>query len=271
MQIEKRNGTANNYVVHSQRISGKLEKRYIGKASDPVVQLYLEDERLAQANERAYHEACAAEKADDIEASKSLEWLCQWSSQWKVLRQIYEQDMHSKQAAPTTTFRLELPGLHKFKDTCRRAQDGDADAQQLLDAWIAESPELLAEATDMIAVTREYLVGFVSSASSETSMLWQKRIDSDTSAILEDAGDDRLSRMFAEVAVLAWLDVMRCSLMPSLAGDDLKRSSYWGSVLRQSQKRWLKVSTAFQQHVKQSKKSRPRKSSKSNRDKACAE
>ncbi len=51
MQIENRKGTANNYVVRTRRLNGKQQKRYIGKASDPVVQLFVEDERLAKADE----------------------------------------------------------------------------------------------------------------------------------------------------------------------------------------------------------------------------
>ena len=82
----------------------------------------------------------------------------------------------------------------------------------------------------MIAIVREYLIQFVCSASSESSALWQCRINTDVTAILSVAGDDPLSQMYAEVIVLAWLDVMRCSIMPSLPGQDVKRSSHWQPI-----------------------------------------
>lgn len=258
MQIETRNGTTNTYVIKTFRRDGKLQKRYIGKTSDPAVQLLLEDERLTRAHELAYHEACGIERDRDIATSESLEWLSQWALHWKAIRLLSELQMQSKPVAATPSER-QLPGVHRFREVCRRAEAGDRDAQRQLDIWIAETPEMLSKVTDMIAITRDYLIQFVGSASAECSMLWQQQIDSKVTELLREAGDDPLSRMYAEVTTLAWLDVMRSSLMPHLAGDDRKRSTYWGSALGRSQRRWAQVSNAFQQHVKHSKKSRSRK------------
>ncbi|MBB3205506.1 hypothetical protein FHS27_001306 [Rhodopirellula rubra] len=264
MQIERRHGTTNQYAVRTQRINGKATKRYIGKVTDPAIQLFAENERLAAAEKLAYREECSREQENDRAAREILEWLCQWSSHWKVLRQLHEREMHSKPTAaptPTTESDNKLPCLQEFNETCRLAEEGDADAQRQLDAWIAATPAILSEATDMIGTARDYLIQIVGSASAENSVLWQKKIDSDTSAILEDAGDDRLSQMYAEVTVLAWLDVMRSSIMPSLAGGDMNRASYWGTAMGRSQKRWSKISKAFRLHVKQSKKSQAEKKS----------
>ncbi|TWT56527.1 hypothetical protein [Allorhodopirellula solitaria] len=249
MQIENRPGTTNTYVVSTFRRDGKLRKRYIGKASDSVVHLFVEYERLAKANEHAYREACSLEQDNDIAASKSLDWLCRWSAGWKVISKINELEMSSKPTSATASER-ELPGLHRINRICSLAQEGDPDAQRQLDIWIAETPEVLSVATDLMGLTREYLVQFVSSAAPENSMLWQKQIDEKSAQLCADLPDDPLSDMYAELTTLAWLDVMRSSLMPYVAGGDVTRSSYWGSELGRSQRRWTKISTAFQQHRK---------------------
>lgn len=258
MEIEKRTGTTNKYVTRTSRRDGRLQKRYIGKATDPVVQLFLESERLAHADELAYREACDREQEIDIAASKSLDWLCQWSSRWKVILLLREREMHSKPTV-TTASGQKPPGLHKFTSTCRLAEKGDDDAQRQVDAWIAETSEILNDATDIMAIARDHLMRFVGSASAEDSLLWQKRIDMDISAILREAGDDPLTRMYAEVVVLAMLDVMRSSLMPYLAGGDMKRSTYWGKAMDHAQRRWTKITKAFQQYLKHLKKNPIRK------------
>ncbi|TWU51147.1 hypothetical protein [Rubripirellula reticaptiva] len=255
MEIESRRGTLNKYATQTFRLDGKLQKRYIGKASDPVVQLFFESEQLDKAVERADRETRRREKDDDLAAARSLDWLAQWSTNWKVISELRGKNMHKK-PTPSCEAERELPRLHRFKETCRRSEDGDLDAQRQLDIWIAETPEILSRATDTISIVREYLIQFVGRASPECSVLWRKQLDLKTAEIMCDAGDDALSRMYAEVAVLAWFDFMRSSLMPCLAGGDMKRSAYWGSALTLSQKRWLSIEKAFRQHLKQAPKLR---------------
>lgn len=260
MKTETRRGTGNKYLARTFRQGGKLHRRYIGKATDPVAQLLFDDEELAKAHEAAYQADCQLEKDNDIAASKTLDSLCQWSSNWKVITQLKEMQMRSKPTEVTATERV-CPGLHAFNETCRRANEGDPDAQRQIDIWIAETPQILSDATDMIETARDYLIQFAGSASAESSAIWETKIDSDVSAILEEAGDDPFSRMCAEVVALAKMDVMRSSMMPYLAGGDMKRSSYWGTAVGRSQKRWIKISKAFRQHQKQSSKLQARTSS----------
>lgn len=255
MRIESRPNSTKQYFTRTFRSGGKLHKRYVGKASDPVAQLFFENEQLAKAERAAYRKSCRAEREDELEAVKSLDWLAQWSATWKVLAQLHEKKMHNKPARTSETER-KLPGLHRFKEVCREAEAGDSEAQRQLDVWIAGTPEILKQATEMIAITREHLMRFVSSASPESSVLWEKQIDAKTVEILAEAGDDPLGRMYAEVTVLAWFDYARSSLMPYLVGGDIKRSGYWGVALRRSEKRWLQVEKAFGQHLKQAAKRR---------------
>ncbi|MCM2371901.1 hypothetical protein [Aporhodopirellula aestuarii] len=260
MQIEQRKGTAKNYVVLARRLNGKRQKRYIGKASDPVVQLFVEEERLAKANELAHREACCRERDNDIAANISLEWLSEWSTNWKVIRQMGELEMHSQSTAPPKADK-KMPGLHKFKEVCRLAESGDVDARAQLDSWIAAQPEILREATDMIAVSREHLLQFVGSASPENVALWRCRLDADTTEILGSAENDPLSRMYAEVVVIAWMDLMRCWIMPSVTGQDEKRSAYWGSAVERAHGRWTKIYQAWTQHLKHTRKLQSNQSS----------
>jgi hypothetical protein len=87
-------------------------------------------------------------------------------------------------------------------------------------------------------IVREQLIQFVGSASSESVVRWTKLLNAKTDALLAEASDDPLSRMYAEVAVLAWFDYARSSLMPYLTGDDMRRSQHWGAAMTRWERRW---------------------------------
>ncbi len=254
LQIEMRKGTSNRYIVETLRVDGMLQRRYLGKASDPVAHLLLEYDQLARAQRLADQEQWQADKENQLDIANTLKHLAQWSAQWKVLYRIGFFEMHKKRTNINKTERV-LPKLHRFNQVCRDAASGDESAQRQLDIWIEQVPQILDDATDLIGLARDQLTRLISDSDEKCRVLWEKQIDEKTCELLGDSRDHPLTRMFAEVTVLAWLDVKRSSIMPYIAGGDMKKSSFWGDALSRSQRQWTTIAKSYEQHLKAMRKS----------------
>ena len=144
----------------------------------------------------------------------------------------------------------DFPGLHRFNEVCRRANRGDENAKAQLKRWVDAMPGMLDGVTDIIAVARGQLIDFLAGDSAETKALLDLRIDDRSSELADDAGGDPLSRLCADVVLLVYMDLLRCTTAAIRPVDTTKSARYWESAADRSERRWVRVEKAFAQHRK---------------------
>ncbi len=263
MAIEKRKGTTKRYVTRNLRIDGRQKKQYIGRADDPIVGMLIRSDKLADAEATDQRNRVRRE----IQSSKQIEpklcRLVRWTKRWKVLTRLHAldrdhrmNDFNASSNDPSVTF----PGLQRFLKTCRSANEGDSSAKQQLQAWLDAVPGMLAEATDMIAIARRELITFLAGDSAETKALLDLRIGEMSSQLAEQAGDDPLSRLYADAVLITYFDLLRCTTAAIRPIDETKSAKYWDVAAGRAEFRWIRMEKAFNEHTKRARKARHRKS-----------
>lgn len=156
--------------------------------------------------------------------------------------------MHSERLAATAS-KMKRSSLHMLTAIFRRAENHDDNAQHLLDIWNSQTPETHSEVTKMIAIASDHLKFFAGSDPAYDSLAWQKRIDAAIAAILRVGGDDPFTRLYAEIVVLAMLNVIRSSLSRHLAVGDMKLLICYRKAMNYAQRWWTKITKAFRRQA----------------------
>ncbi|WP_413431931.1 hypothetical protein [Crateriforma spongiae] len=206
----------------------------------------------------ADHQAHRQRIKAEIEASKRLEpmfvWLASWSAHWKTYKRMMSlnslrpnpgKPQHGSGQSDPPPIPADFPGLQRFNRVCRRANAGDVSAQAQLDHWLDDFPGLLSDATDFVAVAQAELIDFLSGGSEETKALLRARIDRQSTELQGMTRDDPLLKLYADVIMLAFFDLLRCSTAAARRIDTVKTATYWDRAAERAQKRWRQVSDAF--------------------------
>jgi hypothetical protein len=127
------------------------------------------------------------------------------------------------------------------------AAAGDQMASQQMDCWCRDFPELLEAATDLTGLVRQQVIEFLSGDSPVTAELIKRKLDDATSSLTAELLPDPLAKLMAEAVTVAWYDFMRCQLASQRIIGDAKSAKYWDRACDNSQRRWLSISTAFEQ------------------------
>ena len=133
MAVEKRRGTLKHYYTRVLRVGGKLQKRYVGRLSNPIVGVLIREGQLRQAEETARSAALIAEVETAKKGESQLVQIARSSDGWKVLLRLSNLQLRSTATFPmsknTTT---DLPKLQELTRVCRLANDGDQTANRQL-------------------------------------------------------------------------------------------------------------------------------------------
>ena len=247
MAVEKRRGTLKHYYTRVLRVGGKLQKRYVGRLSNPIVGVLIREEQLRKAEEAARSAALIAEIETAKKGESQLVQIARSSDGWKVLLRLSNLQLRSTATFPmsknTTT---DLPKLQELTRVCRLANDGDQAANRQLYQWVNAAPGLIDQSINALALARETLLATFASESAETLALLRVKLEREADELVGTAEGDPLLKHYAEAVALAKMDVMRCSLARMRADSDLYTMRYWEGALERSQKRWERIHKAFQ-------------------------
>ncbi|MCR9209718.1 MAG: hypothetical protein NXI28_15910 [bacterium] len=260
MAVEGRQGTSNQYYTKVRRVGGKLEKRYVGRLSNPIVDVSSREARLSKATAVAHRLRVDAEMVNVKRDEHHFIKIAQASSGWKVLVRII-----NLRSTPARLLRMstvptpDLPKLQEFTRVCRLANQGDEAATTQLREWVSVAPELFAKATNALELARETLLGGLAGEAPETLALLRVRLEQEADELVHATEDEPLIKHFAETVVLAKMDLVRCQLAGLRPNLGIRAMRYWEGAIARSQKRWANVSKAFQQAVAEQARQRGKK------------
>ncbi|WP_404308171.1 hypothetical protein [Neorhodopirellula lusitana] len=250
MAVECRKGTSKQYATEVKRIDGKLKKDYIGRLSDPCVDMFVREERLRKATAAARKTEINIEMEEAKQTEALLIQVAKLSSHWKVFYRITNlQPVPVKALAMSNTLPPELPKLHRLAEICRLANQANEDAAIKLNRWINDAPDLFARATDVLGLARDAMIQDITGGEAETEALLRAKLERDAAELVDSVQGDPLLRHYAETVVLAKLDVARCELAGLRPNLGIRIMKYWEVALARAQSRFIKLEKAFRMAV----------------------
>ncbi len=268
MALTSRGPQRRGYVYRSVRDGSTVRKVYIGATADPAVELAHRSHRLNEAVRIAERE----QRSREIELAKRsaiyLDVIAAVAAKWRVLEKLFvDQPQWGMGTVPAhglsdpygwagenreclvrvqQMMRFKLMSPAKIKQLCRDAAANDPVALQRLVELVDDQQELFAGAVDLLAVAREFVIEAIAGDSPANGSAVDAKIATMLRELDHGLATDALERMLTEIAAVAWLDAMTCSVQCTRAGQANKGADFWSIMATRSQKRWQEASKALE-------------------------
>ncbi len=249
MHSETRRGTTGSYLYRSQREGEKVRKKYLGKASSPLlaaVHGYQQCQDAARHRDRQ-------EAIRQADVAKQICALCDRLAtlvdRADVLHELSQRQRRSRrESVPmnSSTYPPQdvvdvtldsLPTDSAFAKLQRRVDAGDEEAAEELRRLLRKSPAFMAKSIDLMSITRSLMIGTIAGTSVTIRIALEEQLARDTKALQRLFGDDESTRLLVEIVGLFRLEAFRTHCMLASVQHSHTATKFWSAMAVKSLKR----------------------------------
>lgn len=256
MSIELRKRGSRSYVTRTTRMGTKIVKRHVGTLTDPAADFVFRTNRLTKATRQADIKHLDHQRGQDKLIERTMDLLVSFSRCWHVLYLLavdeppagtipMNRDTGNSQRLSNSLG--QLPDTNAFKRLCRAADRGDSHAQAALDDLVAESDVILQEVFSPTGTARRLVTDSLAGESYFLRQVIDQRL-SEVISHFETTNKDPLTRMYAEVTAIAWLDACRCSVAAVRETRRRADGKYEQSLADRACRRFQRIAAAMERH-----------------------
>lgn len=255
MSIEIRQCEAQQYVTRTIREGDKVRKIHLGNLADPSIQYIFRSYRLKKQEKQIAAELVveAIDRTCEIsplmgllEAStKHLPTLTRFSNP-KTLQGIVMPD----EPPDIANLRIELEKLpvpKRVNELCRLADDGDADAQRMINRLFWQVDGLSRSLFNVVTLAKDQIRRDLAGDSYVTQKAIEEQMNETVEVLFENscAKKTPLRRMYCEILAVAWLDALRCTLSLSRGDANASMQKKLETNADRACRRFSKLSAVF--------------------------
>ncbi|WP_146458612.1 hypothetical protein [Rubripirellula tenax] len=131
-----------------------------------------------------------------------------------------------------------IPKFHAFNELRRAAKRGDAAASSELDRLTELAPDLLRSLFRVVESVKRMVIDELTCGDILLSQATRLEIDHRVAEIMDRSDGGMIQQMRAEIAAIAWLDALRCSVLAARSYQRAGDANHFRSLAERATRRF---------------------------------
>lgn len=250
MSWENRIQSKSKYYYQSTRVGGRVVKKYIGRACDPVVQVIAKGDQLGRAERSAAVDEVRSEQSEfkrlqpllatlvkrfreGVDVCLLAEGFRRQNGEWQTMKTTDDTGAHSPDETTDNPPTREL-----FQHLVKLANRGDRDAADRLRRIIRSHRSVWDAVGDLTKHAEQSLIGLISGDNLVLGESLRMKID-DLRNSLRGEADDEAGRLLVDQIVVAWLEMQHTRMAAIQPQQHRRDARFWDDRYERANARFL--------------------------------